>query len=138
MRSKLIFTVYAINSQKSWKVTYRHLILGYAFISKDNLHIKQDINFRTKQMIWLKAKEYLFVRILSVVRSPAEIVGSIPTGIMDVCLLWVLFECQLQVSVTSWSRAQRSPTDCGASFKESEVLKLHLWEWIWNALIFKI
>jgi hypothetical protein len=30
---------------------------------------------------------------------------------MDVCLLC----CQLEVSVTSWSLVQRSPTDCGAS-----------------------
>jgi hypothetical protein len=45
-------------------------------------------------------------------RSPAEIVGSNPTGGMEyeccVC-------CQVQVSATSWSLVQRSPTDCGAS-----------------------
>ena len=32
---------------------------------------------------------------------------------MDVCLLWVLC-CQVEVSATSWSLVQRSPTDCGA------------------------
>jgi len=41
-------------------------------------------------------------------RSPAEIVGSDPTGSVDVC-------CQVEVSATSWSLVQRSPTDCGAS-----------------------
>jgi hypothetical protein len=34
-------------------------------------------------------------------RSPAEIVGSNPTGGMDVCLLWVLY-FQVEVSVTSY------------------------------------
>ena len=46
-------------------------------------------------------------------RSPAEVVGSNPTGGMDVCLLWVLC-CQAEVSATDWSLAQRSLTDCGA------------------------
>ena len=30
-------------------------------------------------------------------------------------LLWVLCVCQVEVSATSWSLVQRSPTDCGAS-----------------------
>jgi hypothetical protein len=33
---------------------------------------------------------------------------------MDVCLLSVVC-CQVEVSATSWSLVQRSPTDCGAS-----------------------
>jgi hypothetical protein len=33
---------------------------------------------------------------------------------MDGCLLWMLC-CQVQVSATSWSLLQRSPTDCVAS-----------------------
>ena len=33
---------------------------------------------------------------------------------MDVCLLWVLC-CQVEVSVTSWSLVQKSPTDSGVS-----------------------
>jgi hypothetical protein len=33
---------------------------------------------------------------------------------MDVCLFCVVC-CQAEVSVTSWSHVQRSPTDCGAS-----------------------
>jgi len=53
-------------------------------------------------------------------RSLGEIVGSNPTGGMDVCLLLVLCVCvcvccQVEVSATSWSLVQRSPTDCGAS-----------------------
>ena len=48
-------------------------------------------------------------------RSPAEIVGSNPTGDIDVCLLWVLLCCQVEVSATDRSLVQRSPTDCGAS-----------------------
>jgi len=47
-------------------------------------------------------------------RSPAEIVGSNPTGGIDVCLLWVVC-CQVEVSATSLSLVQRSPTDCDAS-----------------------
>jgi len=43
----------------------------------------------------------------------AEIVGSNPTGGMDVCLLWVL--CVVEVSATDWSFDQKSPTDSGAS-----------------------
>ena len=46
-------------------------------------------------------------------RSPSEIVGSNPTGTMDVCRS-VIF-CQVEVSATSWSLVQRSPTECGAS-----------------------
>ena len=48
-------------------------------------------------------------------RSPAGIVGSNPTGGMDVCLLWRLCVCQVEVSVTSWPLVQGSPIDCGAS-----------------------
>jgi hypothetical protein len=40
-------------------------------------------------------------------RSPAEIVGSNPAGVMDVCLFWVF-----RVVATSWSLVQMSPTDC--------------------------
>ena len=44
-------------------------------------------------------------------RSPVEIVGSNPIGGIDVCC-----ECfRVEVSATSWSLVQRSPTDCGAS-----------------------
>jgi hypothetical protein len=43
-------------------------------------------------------------------RSPAEIVGSNPTEGMDVCLLCVVC-CQVELSATSWSLVQRSPTD---------------------------
>jgi hypothetical protein len=46
-------------------------------------------------------------------RSPAEIMGSNPTGGMVVgceCLC-----CQVEVSVTGRSLVQRSPTVCGAS-----------------------
>ena len=46
-------------------------------------------------------------------RSPVDIVGSNPTGGMDVRLLWVF--CQLEISATDWSLVQKSPTDCGAS-----------------------
>ena len=46
--------------------------------------------------------------------SPAEIVGSNPAGGMEVSFILVLC-CQADVSATSWSLVQRSPTDCGAS-----------------------
>jgi hypothetical protein len=48
-------------------------------------------------------------------RSPAEIAGLNPAGGMDICLLWVLSFCQVEVSATGWSLVQRSPTDCGVS-----------------------
>jgi hypothetical protein len=48
-------------------------------------------------------------------RWPAEITGSNPARGMDVCLLWVLWVCQVEVSATGWSLVQRSPTDCGVS-----------------------
>jgi hypothetical protein len=34
---------------------------------------------------------------------------------MDVCLLWGLCVCQVEVSATGWSLVQRSPTDCVVS-----------------------
>jgi hypothetical protein len=34
---------------------------------------------------------------------------------MDICLVWVLCVCQVEVSVTGWTFVQRSPTDCGVS-----------------------
>jgi hypothetical protein len=51
-------------------------------------------------------------------RSPAEIVGSKPTGGMKVCLFCVcvyVMCCQVEVSATGWSLVQSSPTDCGVS-----------------------
>jgi len=47
-------------------------------------------------------------------RSPAEIVGSNPTGGHGRLLLSIVW-CHVEVSATSWSLVQRSPTDCGAS-----------------------
>jgi hypothetical protein len=40
----------------------------------------------------------------------------IPAGVMDVSLVSVVY-CQVEVSATSWSLVQRSPTDCGVSKK---------------------
>ena len=54
------------------------------------------------------------IHISAAGRSPAEILGSNPTGGTDICLLWV--SCQVEVSAMSWSLVQRSPTDCAASF----------------------
>ena len=51
---------------------------------------------------------------ISAGRSPAEILGSNPTG----AWIFVCCECrccQVEVSATSWSLVQRSPTDCAAS-----------------------
>ena len=45
--------------------------------------------------------------------------ARIPPGGMDICLLWVVC-CQVEVSATSWSLVQRSPTDCGASLCDLE------------------
>jgi hypothetical protein len=50
-------------------------------------------------------------KILVYGRSPAAIAGSNPIRGMDICLLC----CQVEVSATSYSLVQRSPTDCGAS-----------------------
>jgi hypothetical protein len=49
-------------------------------------------------------------------------VGLSPAEGMDVCLLWVLC-CQVEVSATSSSLVQRSPTDCGVSECDREALK---------------
>jgi hypothetical protein len=48
-------------------------------------------------------------------RSPAELVGSNPTGGMDVLPVVSVVFCQVEVSAPSCSLVQRSPTDCGAS-----------------------
>jgi hypothetical protein len=44
---------------------------------------------------------------------------------MDVCLLRVLLCCQVEISATSWSLVQESPTDCGASL--CLIYKSHEW-----------
>jgi hypothetical protein len=36
---------------------------------------------------------------------------------MDVCLLWVLCVCQVEVSAMGWSLIQRSSTNCRASLR---------------------
>ena len=47
-------------------------------------------------------------------RSLAGIVGSNPTGGMDVSVVSVVC-CQVEVSVSGWSLVQGSPTECGVS-----------------------
>jgi hypothetical protein len=46
--------------------------------------------------------------------SLTRIVGSNPTGGIDVCLVSVVC-CQVEVSATGWSLVQRSPAECGVS-----------------------
>ena len=48
-------------------------------------------------------------------RSPAEIVGSNPTGGMGVCCVFCVC-CQVEVSAMGCLLVQRSPTNCGALF----------------------
>jgi hypothetical protein len=48
-------------------------------------------------------------------RSLTRIVGSDPTGDMDVCLLWVVCCYLVEASAMRRSRVQRSPTDCCVS-----------------------
>jgi len=52
-------------------------------------------------------------------RSRAEIVGSNPSGGMDVCVVSVVC-CQVEVSATSWSLIQMSRIDYGASLCDTE------------------
>jgi len=51
-------------------------------------------------------------------RSIAWTVGSIPAGVMHVCLICLC--CQVEVSASSWSLVQRNPADCGVSECEFE------------------
>ena len=48
-------------------------------------------------------------------RSPAETVGSNPTGGHGCLCVVSVVCCQVEISATSWSLVQRSPTDCGVS-----------------------
>jgi hypothetical protein len=48
-------------------------------------------------------------------RSLAGIAGSNPAGGMDVLSVVSVVCCQVEVSATSWSLVQRSPTECGVS-----------------------
>jgi hypothetical protein len=57
---------------------------------------------------WLRG-----VRCWTCSHSPAEIVGSNPTG-RHGCLSWVLCVVRLEVSAMGWSLVQRSPTHRGA------------------------
>ena len=53
-------------------------------------------------------------------RSLVGIVGSNPTGSVDVCLFVVSAVCcQVVVSVMCRSAVQRSPTECGVSLSVS-------------------
>jgi hypothetical protein len=56
-------------------------------------------------------------------RALAGIVGSKPTGGMDVRLLWVFLCCHVEVSATDWSLVQRNPTKCGVSKCDLETSK---------------
>ena len=40
-------------------------------------------------LVWADSKPYILYSKIACGRSPAEIVGSNPTGGMDICLLWV-------------------------------------------------
>ena len=53
-------------------------------------------------------------------RSLTGNVGSIPAGGVDVCLLWVFWFLQVEVSVRSLSIFQKSPTECGVSKCDDE------------------
>ena len=48
-------------------------------------------------------------------RSSTEIVGSNPTGGIDVCVLLSVVCCQVEVTASGLSLVQRSPIDCCAS-----------------------
>ena len=61
--------------------------------------------------------QWALVLTLRLLPAAAHLLRSwvrIPPGGMDICLLWVSC-CQVEVSATSWSLVQRSPTDCAAS-----------------------
>ena len=55
-------------------------------------------------------------------RSFAGIAGSNPAGGMEVFSLVNIVCCQVEVSASSWSLVQKSPTDCGVSDS--------VWSWI--------
>jgi hypothetical protein len=74
---------------------------------------------RTQHYIFSHYHEYMPVPVAArskawvCGRSPAEIVGSNPTG---GARMFICCECcQVEVSATSWSLVQRSPTDSGGS-----------------------
>jgi len=48
-------------------------------------------------------------------RSLLGIAGSNPSTSMDICLLWMLFFFQVELSASGWSLVQRSPTECVVS-----------------------
>ena len=73
--------------------------------------MEQSSSWETKRFP-LKAREPRCVLDILVSRSPAEIVGSNPTGGMDVLSVVSVLCCQVEVSATGWSLVQRSPTDC--------------------------
>jgi hypothetical protein len=56
-------------------------------------------------------------------RSPAGIAGSNPAEGMDVCLLWVLCVCQVEVSATGWSLVQRCVPVCDLETSRMRRLK---------------
>ena len=77
------------------------------------------------------------VRSAAAGRWPAEIMGSNPTGGHGYLSVVSVVCCQVEVSATSWSLVQRSPTDCGTSLcvihKHQEwVLHIYIYIYIYD------
>ena len=121
MRNLSLFSVWWLThgslgikfSVENWVQTFytsRYMLYGVSFVRRSLIgHFEFGIaENRMPASVAARSKAYVCGR------PPAGIVGSNPTGGMDVCLLWVCC-CPVEVSATSWSLVQRSPTDCGAS-----------------------
>ena len=72
------------------------------------------------------------LRRRSAAARPAETVGSNPTGGHGYLSVVIVVCCQVEVSVTSFSLVQRSPTDCNAPLCDLQNLAIpnHLWQWL--------
>jgi len=71
-------------------------------------HVSQGNRYKAPVPVAARSKAWVCVRSL------AGIVGSNPTGGMDVSVVSVVC-CHVEVSATGLSLVQRSPTDYGAS-----------------------
>ena len=89
--------------------TLRNFIFFVQAVNSVMLLFKLFVNFITYAPIPVAARSRAWV----CGRSVAGIAGSNPAGGVDVFLLRVL--CQVEVSATGRSLAQRSPNKCGVS-----------------------
>jgi len=98
IKTLLFFNVNSMDAVRSFSFAYGLLVRTNRLPELGMKHYIQIIDYRLRACLWILACKWIISPIPVAARSkayvygrsPAEIVGSNPTGGMDVCLLWVL------------------------------------------------